>query len=132
MLQQVKIPKITFIVAGILMMACLLLRAPAIQAQSFQGELCGGAGLKLTEEKNCPGGNQNALDNAVGAIVNVLSVIVGIAAVIMIIIGGFKFITSSGDSGRLTSAKQTIIYALVGLIIVALAQFVVRFVLNKI
>ena len=63
-------------------------------------------------------------------VVNIFSIIVGIIAVIMIIYGGFKYITSGGDSGNVSGAKNTLIYAIVGLIIVALAQFIVRFVLN--
>jgi hypothetical protein len=50
----------------------------------------------------------------------------------MIIVGGLKYILSAGDSGNVTSAKNTIVYAIVGLVIVALAQFVVRFVLTKV
>jgi hypothetical protein len=52
-------------------------------------------------------------------------------AVVMIIIGGLKYITSGGDSGNVTGAKNTILYAIIGLVIVALAQFIVRFVLSK-
>jgi hypothetical protein len=59
-------------------------------------------------------------------------VIVGVAAVIMIIIGGFRYITSSGDSASVNSAKNTILYAIIGLVIVALAQVIVRFVLNQV
>ena len=54
-----------------------------------------------------------------------------IAAVIMIIWGGFRYVTSGGDSNKVSSAKNTIIYAVIGLIIVALAQFIVKFVLDK-
>lgn len=74
---------------------------------------------------------EDSLNNLITNIVNILSVIVGIVAVIMIILGGFKYITSGGDSGNITSAKNTIVYAIVGLIIVALAQVIVRFVLAK-
>jgi hypothetical protein len=49
----------------------------------------------------------------------------------MIIIGGLKYITSSGDSNNITSAKNTILYAIIGLVVVALAQFIVKFVLGK-
>jgi hypothetical protein len=49
----------------------------------------------------------------------------------MIVWGGLRYITSGGDSNKLSSAKNTIIYALIGLIIVALSQFIVRFVLAK-
>ena len=49
----------------------------------------------------------------------------------MIIIGGLRYITSGGDSGNVTGAKNTILYAVVGLIVVALAQVIVRFVVNR-
>lgn len=63
-------------------------------------------------------------------IVNIFSIIVGAIAVIMIIYGGFRYITSGGDSGRVGNAKSTLLYAVVGLIIVALAQLIVHFVIN--
>jgi energy-converting hydrogenase Eha subunit B len=63
-------------------------------------------------------------------IVNLFSVIVGAVAIIMIIYGGFRYITSGGDSGRVGNAKNTLIYAIIGLIIVALAQFIVKYVLT--
>jgi hypothetical protein len=73
-------------------------------------------------------------DNSIGAIakkvVTILSQIVGFISVVFIIIGGFRYITSGGDSGKVGAAKNTIIYALVGLIIVALAQTIIHFVLN--
>jgi hypothetical protein len=49
----------------------------------------------------------------------------------MIIIGGLKYVTSNGDSNSISSAKNTIIYALIGIVVVAIAQSVVRFVLGK-
>lgn len=63
--------------------------------------------------------------------INILSFIVGVAAVIMIIINGFKFVTSSGETAAVASAKNGIIFAIIGLVVVALAQVLVRFVINK-
>ncbi len=77
---------------------------------------------------------ENADDRVSGminTIINIFSVVVGVVSVIMIIVGGFKYITSGGDSGNVSSAKNTILYAIVGLIIVALAQVIVQFVLNR-
>ncbi len=105
---------------------------PVAAASDFKGELCGGASLELNAG-SCKGDNsENKLNDLIGSIINVFSLVIGVVAIVMLLIGGLKFITSSGDAGRLTSAKQTIIYALVGLIIVALAQAAVRFILNKI
>jgi len=77
-------------------------------------------------------GGTDKINDIVVLIINIFSIVVGIVAVIMIIVGGFKYITSGGDSGNITSAKNTIIYALIGLVVVALAQFLVQFVLNKV
>lgn len=71
------------------------------------------------------------ITRAARGIVRIFSIVVGIIAVIMIIYGGFRYITSGGDSGRVGNAKNTLIYAVVGLIIVALAQLIVHFVLNQ-
>jgi hypothetical protein len=49
-----------------------------------------------------------------------------------LIYGGFKYITSGGDESGAKSARNTIIYAVVGLVIVALAQFIVKFVINNV
>ncbi len=62
--------------------------------------------------------------------VNVLSIIVGIVAVLMIIISGFRFIVSGGDSNGVSNARKTLIYALIGLAIAALANILVRFMAN--
>ena len=82
---------------------------------------------------NTVGGSSGSTDLSQTAknAITVLSIIVGIAAVIMIIIGGFKYVTSGGDSTKISSAKSTIFYALIGLVVVALAQVIVRLVLTK-
>ena len=74
---------------------------------------------------------ESKVNSTIKLIINIFSFIVGIVAVIMIIIGGLKYITSSGDAGNVTSAKNTILYAIIGLVVVALAQIIVRFVLEK-
>lgn len=83
---------------------------------------------------NCTptGGAGSKLNDIVKLVINIFSVVVAVVAVIMIIIGGLKYIMSSGDSGNITGAKNTILYAIIGLVIVALAQFIVRFVLEKV
>ena len=75
--------------------------------------------------------NGSGVSGIIKAIVSILSYIVGVAAVFMVILAGFKYVTSSGDSGRISSAKSTLVYALVGLAIAALAQVLVHFVLSN-
>ena len=50
---------------------------------------------------------------------------------IVIVVAGFKYVTSAGDASKIASAKNTLIYAIVGLIIVAMSQAIVRFVLQR-
>jgi len=66
------------------------------------------------------------------AAIEVISWLTGAAAVILIIISGIKFATSGGDSNSVASARGTLIYALVGLLITVVAQLLIIFVLNYI
>jgi len=75
--------------------------------------------------------NNNDVGKAAREIVTLFSIIVGVVSIIMIIYGGFRYITSGGDSGKVGNAKNTLIYAIVGLVVVALAQLIVHFVLNQ-
>lgn len=74
---------------------------------------------------------ENPIIGAIKLTITILSIIVGIAAVIMIIIAGLSFITANGDPQAIAKARGSIIYALVGIVIVALAQTLVAFVLNR-
>jgi hypothetical protein len=95
--------------------------------------LCTGANLSTTPATNCTGEETGGtINNLIATVINIFSLVVGVVAVIMIIIGGLKYITSGGDSSNITGAKNTILYAIIGLVIVALAQVIVRFVLGKV
>jgi hypothetical protein len=73
----------------------------------------------------------NGIGGLAANIVNIFSIVVGAVSVLMIIYGGFRYITSGGDSGRVGNAKNTLVYAIIGLVIVALAQVIVHFVLGE-
>jgi len=64
--------------------------------------------------------------------VNIMLFAVGILAVIMLIWGGIRYVLSGGDSGAVSSAKKTILYAVVGLIVAILAYAIVNFVITAI
>ncbi|MBM3210512.1 hypothetical protein FJZ39_04200 [Candidatus Saccharibacteria bacterium] len=63
-------------------------------------------------------------------VINILLFIVGIISVIMLIIGGIRYATSGGDSGSVTSAKNTILYAIIGLIVAIFAYAIINFVVD--
>lgn len=75
---------------------------------------------------------EDAVNNIITTVINIFSLVVGVVSVIMIIIGGLKYITSGGDSGNVSGAKNTILYAIIGLVVVALSQVIVRFVLSRV
>jgi len=108
----------------------------AYAAEGIQQNLCAGANLNVNTDCNNGGITdaqaQQRINDILHSVINLFSLVVGIVSVIMIIYGGLKYITSGGDSGNVGSAKNTILYAIVGIVIVALAQFIVRFVLTKI
>ena len=131
--------KITAWVTSLAMcfMLSLGVAAPALAQNEIQSGLCTGANLEFTDNpsaENCQnsGDATNKINNLIHSIINLLSAIVGIVAVIMIIVGGLRYITSGGNEQNVTSAKNTILYAIIGLVVVALAQLIVRFTLNKI
>ena len=75
--------------------------------------------------------HSNDLQNSVISILNGVIGILGLIAVIVIIIGGVNYMTSSGDSSKVKKAKDTILYASIGLVICALAAAIVNFVIDK-
>lgn len=76
------------------------------------------------------GGNAISLETRIKTIANILLFILGAIAVVMIIIGGIKYATSNGDSSSITSAKNTILYSVIGLIVAILAYAIVNFILD--
>lgn len=110
--------------------------ATASAATDIQNSLCGGVdSLTVNGEGDCTTSTGAAADNVnsiINTVITLFSAIVGVAAVIMIIWGGLRYITSGGDSSKVSAAKNTIIYALIGLVVVALSQFIVKFVLSKV
>lgn len=78
-------------------------------------------------------GGDNAgmsLEDGIKNVVNVLLFLLGAIAVIMIIIGGIRYATSNGDAGAIKGAKDTILYAVIGLIVAILAYAIVNFVVG--
>ncbi len=71
-------------------------------------------------------------DSILTAVINILSIVVGIVAVIGIMAAGMKFIISGDNPQEVSSARDRVIYAVIALILAASAQLIVRFILNKV
>lgn len=122
-----------YLLAGLMVVFAVTALVPSVAfAQTAKQSICQGAGLAGGGTADCtPGGGPDVSD-AIHAAIDLLSIVVGVIAVIMIIVGGLKYIMSSGDSNNINSAKNTILYAIIGLVVVAFAQIIVKFVLNKV
>lgn len=94
-------------------------------------EACNGTQLEAGTTNSCDDKAVKKVDDLLANIINLISAIGGVIAVIMIIVQGLRYITANGDSNSIGSAKHGIIYAVVGLVIIALAQILVKFVINK-
>ena len=81
--------------------------------------------------KNHGTAGDNPIIGVLKVAIEILSIVVGITAVIMIIVAGLSFMTANGDAQAMARARSSIIYALVGIVIVGVSQSIVAFVLNK-
>lgn len=103
--------------------------ALAANAKS-KAELCKGAGIKLSE---CNSAAQTtSFGESIAGVANTLIYIAGAAAVIVLIGGGLLYVTSTGDSSRIKQAKETIMFAVIGLVVTLLAYAIVNFVIARI
>lgn len=89
----------------------------------------------VCQDKNAPQSTSNnsiyGPDGAVGKIVRILSIVIGVAAVIVLIVAGIQYMTSGGDANGVNNAKNAIIYALIGLLVAVLAQVFIYFIIGK-
>lgn len=90
---------------------------------------------EITNGFNEAGGNDNGqitdLPAQAKTIINTMLFIVGMLAVVMIIFSGIRYITAHGDKGQVDSAKNTLIYSIVGLVIAILAYAIVNWVMGR-
>ncbi|MGD8373769.1 MAG: pilin [Candidatus Woesebacteria bacterium] len=70
-------------------------------------------------------------DSIFQIITNILLFLIGAVSVIMLIIGGIRYVTSNGDQAAVTGAKNTILYAIIGVVVAFLAFAAVRFVTDQ-
>lgn len=117
-----------------MMFGGLAVVAPASGSALFENsknQACAGVALSTTST-TCDEKSETKVNDLIAKVLNILSFAVGVVAVVMIIIAGIKFATSGGDSNNVTSARNTMLYAIVGLVIVAIAQVIVKFVIHKV
>jgi hypothetical protein len=102
-----------------------------VAAQSTPEQLaCQGSGGRWTGS-GCTQGSRT-VTGTIKSVGNILIFITSAVSVVMLIVGGLRYALSGGDQGSITGAKNTILYALIGLIVAAAAYAIVNFVLKNI
>lgn len=110
----------------------LTLGFSAMQPVAAQNNIDGGIGAgALSAKSNEQPDNIDGDNGMFKRITDVLLFIVGAVAVIMLIVGGIRYVTSGGNQQAVSDAKNTILYAIVGIIVVLLAYAVVNFVVSQ-
>lgn len=116
--------EISYVGSGMLTVAALVV---AYGTDAFANS----SSSKILEGANKTGQQGGAsLESGIETVTNMLLFLVGLIAVIVIIIGGIKYTTSNGDASQIKSAKDTIMYAVIGLIVAIMAYGIVRWVVN--
>ena len=120
---------------GLLLVPALVMGLSFV-APAVASAACDTTNLTVSSGVDCAGANSGTPSSLFGdtgifqKIVNIMLFIVGAVAVIMLIIGGIRYVTSNGAQDQVTAAKNTIMYAIIGIIVAVLAYAIVNFVVT--
>lgn len=130
------IKRLLLTIVATLMIAVPLLAPSSVLAASLftnsKDAVCGGAQASDNPVTCDATASTTTVNGLITTGLNLLSVAIGVVSVIMIMVGGFKFITSQGEGANTASARNTILYAVAGLVVVVMAQLIVKVVLQRV
>jgi hypothetical protein len=114
----------------------VLLSAPRAYAEDVLNDICNKnpQAVACQDNQTPQDHDKNSIygsDSILAKATKLVSFVVGIVAVIMIIIGGLQYIMAAGDSAKVNSAKNTILYAIIGVVVAVMAQIIINFVIRR-
>lgn len=118
-----------FLVVSFAVTGAAVVALPAA-AQTPEQSACEGSGGAWANGACTQGGR--TLTGTIKRVGNIIVFLTGAISVLMIIIGGLRYALSGGDQGTISTAKNTILYAVIGLIVSVAAYAVVNFVLTNV
>ena len=119
--------------ATLLALVILSLPLQASASDPFNGVPCGSAGSSaVCKDKGSSGNPISGSGGLLVKITRIIAYIGGVAAIIMLIIGGIRYILSGGDPGKISSAKDTIVSALIGIAVIVLGTVLIVYVVQKV
>ena len=122
--------KLLLILTSVL--SIVLFAAPTVVSAQTSGDVINGVCTGAEDPTACAGNDGSGVNTLVKTGIRIFQVLVGLISVVMIIFGGLRFVMSGGDSGKIASARNTIMYALIGVAVVVLAEVLVHFVINRV
>jgi hypothetical protein len=124
------------VIAAVAVLAGILFASPSASAFNLFGDSCSG---RATNSPACQQAAQQGTTDPIagqGGIINkaanIIALITGIFAVIMIIIGGFTYVTSGGNPEKAAHGRRQVLYAVIAVVVVALAWTLTSFIMNLI
>lgn len=124
-MKRIKLLIATFVVAMFGVFA-LVPATPVSALDPLEG-VCTGAN---NDTQVCKNKDDDTVDNLIGDVINTLLFVIGALSVVMIIVAGIFYVISTGDSGKVAKAKNTLMYSIVGLVVAFLAYAIVNWVLK--
>ena len=120
-------------IISIAIMTCAVFGASVLSTASLSGSVSAqvSKGIDTATTSEMKGKSIDGDKGLIKTVVNVLLWAVGVLSVIMIIFSGFRYITSAGDTSKTKSARSTLIYSVVGLIVAIMAWAIVNMVINR-
>ena len=97
---------------------------------SALGEGGASAGIGAARGDNTPSNLVNGDSSIIKRSINIMLFAVGVLSVVMLIFGGFRYVISGGKKESVTNAKNTILYAIVGLLVAVFAYAIINFILG--
>ena len=120
-------------IIAVIMMVVMGLIAQPVLADDVFNPICSEGGL--SENEKIAAGCDDRSNEGMSRITNLVNVAMGLAgliAVVVIVFGGQRYLTSSGDPGKAKQAKDMITYGVIGLVVTVLAWVIVNFVINSV
>ena len=118
---------------GIFVPTATLLNTSFVGASASSDLICGGVNTESGGTAEC---NGDAAGEQVSSLlktgITIFQAIIGIIALFVLMVGGLGYVTSGGDTSKTKTAKDRILYAVIGLVVVGLSQVIVQFTLNRV
>lgn len=113
----------------VITLGLLFITSPVLAAT--KDVVCSGLSTTSSAVKCDTRDSDSIFTRIVEDVLNIMAFAIGAVSVVMIIIGGFRYVVSGGDSAGVEGAKNTILYAVIGLVVALLAKSIVVFVIGR-